>query len=102
MRLCGSFVCALCIVLPWGAGQAAEVEVFSPQGEVKGVRQVAARFSKPMAAFGDPRLADPFDIACAEKGTSRWADAKNWVFDFERELPAGVRCTFSVKDDLRT
>ena len=30
---------------------AASVEVFSPQGEVKGVRQVSARFSEPMVAF---------------------------------------------------
>ena len=80
---------------------AAQVEVFSPQGEVKGVRQVAARFSEPMVAFGDPRLADPFDIDCAQPGAARWADQKNWVFDFERDLPAGVRCSFSVKPDLK-
>ena len=84
------------------AALAAEVEVFSPQGEVKRVRQVAVRFSEPMVAFGDPRLAEPFDIACPEKGSSRWADHKNWVFDFDRDLPAGMRCTFSVKQDLRS
>jgi uncharacterized protein YfaS (alpha-2-macroglobulin family) len=80
----------------------AAVEVFSPQGEVKGVRQVAVRFSEPMVSFGDPRLAEPFDIDCAEKGAGRWADQKNWVFDFERDLPAGMRCSFGVKQDLRT
>ncbi len=81
---------------------AAQVEVFSPQGEVKGVRQVAARFSEPMVAFGDPRLADPFDIDCPQPGAGRWADQRNWVFDFERDLPAGVRCSFHVKPDLKT
>ncbi len=76
------------------------VEFFSPQGEVKGVRQVAARFAQPMVAFGDPRLPDPFTVDCAEKGTGRWADTRNWVYDFARDLPAGVRCTFTLKAGL--
>jgi len=95
-----SLLASLCAIAPTAG--AATVEVFSPQGEVKGVRQVAVRFSEPMVAFGDPRLADPFEIACPEQGASRWADQKNWVLDFERDLPAGVRCTFKVKEDLRT
>ncbi len=83
-------------------GFAAKVELFSPQGEVKGVRQVNARFSGAIVAFGDPRLAEPFDIDCPQPGSARWADQKNWVFDFERDLPAGVRCTFKVKPGLKT
>lgn len=91
------------LLMLWAPGLlAATVEVFSPQGEVKGVRQVSARFSEPMVAFGDPRLAEPFDIDCSEKGTARWADQKNWVYDFERDLPAGEHCAFGVKRDLRT
>jgi hypothetical protein len=84
------------------ASSGPSVESFSPQGEVKGVRQVAARFSAPMVAFGDPRLEAPFDIDCPEPGTGRWADARNWVYDFARDLPAGVRCSFRSKPDLRT
>ena len=80
---------------------AAKVDFFSPQGEVKGVRQVAARFSDAIVPFGDPRLAEPFDTDCPQKGTARWADQKNWVFDFEADLPAGVRCTYKVKPDLK-
>ncbi len=76
------------------------VQSFSPQGEIKAVRQVRARFAMPMVALGDPREATPFDIDCAEPGTGRWADARNWVFDFERDLPAGVRCHFAVKGGL--
>src|SRR5882672_4248309 len=76
------------------------VEFFSPQGEVKGVRQATARFAKPMVPFGDPREVDPFTIECPEKGTGRWADTKNWVFDFARDLPAGVRCSFTLKTGL--
>src|SRR4030043_496530 len=80
-----------------------QVELFSPQGTVKGVRQVSVRFSEQMVPFGDPKgLIEPFDIACPEKGTSRWADGKNWVFDFEKDLPAGIRCEFKLKDRLKT
>jgi uncharacterized protein YfaS (alpha-2-macroglobulin family) len=79
---------------------APSVDFFSPRGEVKGVRQVTARFAKPMVPFGDPREVDPFSIDCAEKGTGRWADPRNWVYDFARDLPAGVRCSFTVKAGL--
>jgi uncharacterized protein YfaS (alpha-2-macroglobulin family) len=79
------------------------VEFFSPQGTVKTVRQVSARFSEQMARLGDPRaLLEPFDIECLEKGTGRWADGKNWVYDFERDLPAGIRCEFRLKTDVKT
>src|SRR4030042_363240 len=79
------------------------VEMVSPQGTVKGVRQVSARFSAQMVPCGDPRgFIEPFEIDCPEKGTGRWADGKNWVFDFERDLPAGVQCTFRLKSGLKT
>ena len=91
---------ALAVACTAAAAQAQTVEAFSPQGEVKGVRQVTARFARPMVTFGDPRQPEPFAIECAEKGTGRWADTKNWVFDFARDLPAGVRCTFTVKAGL--
>lgn len=80
----------------------AQVDVFSPQGTVKGVRQVAVRFTKQMVPFGDPRLVEPFDIDCPAPGKARWADARNWVYDFDADLPAGVQCTFTLKQDLRT
>jgi len=51
------------------------------QGTVKGVRQVAVRFSAPMVIFGDPRLPEPFQIECPAKGRTRWADTRNWVFE---------------------
>lgn len=78
-----------------------DVEAFSPQGTVKGVRQVTARFTIPMVPFGDPRLPEPFDINCPEKGTARWADARNWVFDFDHDLPAGATCSFALKPGLK-
>jgi uncharacterized protein YfaS (alpha-2-macroglobulin family) len=93
------------VVLAVAAGSlcgslAAQVERFTPQGEAKAVRQATARFAKPMVAFGDPRLPDPFEVDCAEKGTGRWVDTRNWAYDFARDLPAGVRCTFTLKPGL--
>ncbi len=50
------------------AQDAAKVESFSPQGQIKDVRQVVARFSQPMVSFGDPRSEAPFDIECPAIG----------------------------------
>ncbi len=103
MSLCRRFLsriaCLLVALLaPWYATASAQgVEFFSPQGEVKAVRQVTARFAQAMVPFGDPRAVDPFAIDCIEKGKGRWADMKNWVYDFDRDLPAGARCSFTVK-----
>ena len=77
------------------------VELFSPQGQVKKVRQVAVRYSGQMVPFGDPRELDPFDISCPEKGKGRWVDGRNWVYDFEQDLPAGVSCSFKLKSNLK-
>jgi uncharacterized protein YfaS (alpha-2-macroglobulin family) len=83
--------------------QQARIESFSPQGTVKGVRQVQVRFSEPMVPFGDLRaVGQPFDITCPEQGTPRWADDRNWVLDFDHDLAAGIRCEFRVKSGLRT
>src|SRR5450755_2197047 len=91
VTLCALGASALC---------AQPVEFFSPQGEIKGVRQATARFATAMVPFGDPRELDPFDVDCAEKGKGRWADSKNWVYDFDRDLPAGVRCSFVLKSGV--
>ena len=39
---------------------------------------------------------------CPSPGKGRWADARNWVYDFDADLPAGLNCTFRLRDDLRT
>jgi hypothetical protein len=83
-------------------GAGLRVESFSPQGTVKGVRQVTARFSAPMVALGDPRMPPPFDLDCEQPGTGRWADPRTWVLDFDRDLPAGIRCRFTLKPELRS
>lgn len=77
---------------------AAGVEAFSPQGEVKAVRQASARFDVDMVPLGDPRLADPFRVDCPAKGKGRWVDSRNWVYDFDQDLPAGLDCRFTLAD----
>ncbi|MBP1621939.1 MAG: hypothetical protein H6Q02_2706, partial [Acidobacteria bacterium] len=78
------------------AQDAPRVEQFTPTGTAKAVRQVAVRFSAPMVAFGDPRAPDPFAIDCAAPGAGHWIDARNWVYDLEREAPSGLRCRFTL------
>jgi len=73
----------------------------SPQGLARHVRQIRIRFSVPVIDFGDPRnrvvpVADP----CGRPGTARWVDPKNWTFEFEKPLPAGIRCRFRIRDKL--
>jgi alpha-2-macroglobulin len=80
-----------------------QVKQFTPQGTVKHVRQVSARFSDPMVPLGDPRsIVDPFAIDCPEPGTARWADSLTWLYDFTRDLPGGVRCTFQLRAGVAT
>ncbi len=95
----------LLVALPAAAPAAtpATVARFTPQGTVKGIRQARARFSEPMVALGDPRGAEPpFRVDCREAGAGRWLDSSDWVYDFERDLPAGVRCTFRLREGLRS
>ena len=75
----------------------AAVASFSPQGTAKELRQVAARFATPMVALGDPRLADPFIADCAAPGKGRWVDSRTWVYDFDADVPGGLRCRFTLK-----
>ena len=84
------------------ASEIPQVEFFSPRGTVKKVHQITARFTDQMVAFGDPLLGDPFDVRCPEKGKGRWIDGKNWSYDFDRDLDAGVVCYFTVKPVLKT
>lgn len=105
-RKCFAIAVILCISILFAsaasAGFDAKVEFFTPQGAAKDVRQVTVRFSEPMVPFGDPRLTDPFSFACPFQGSGRWADSRNWVFDFLEDLPAGHQCTFTLRNDLRT
>ena len=56
-----------------------------------------------MVPLGDPRIKQsPFQIECPEHGTARWIDSREWSYDFDRDLPAGIRCTFTLAHGLKT
>ncbi len=105
---------AVLLNISWFAGlalvvdgaRAATIERFSPQGEIRSVRQVVARFSEDMVKFGEPGLKNsaptPFTIDCSEIGQGRWVDSRAWVFDFARDLPPGIKCSFKIKPEART
>lgn len=108
-HLLGALVC----ILPAGAPAAnppnpttpdsrPQVESFVPSGYTRNVRQVTARFTVAMVALGDPRLPDPFVIDCPASGKGRWADTRNWVYDFDDDLEAGVSCRFTLRKALRS
>jgi hypothetical protein len=80
----------------------ARILLFTPDGETRDVRQVRVQFSEQMVPFGALTLLEPFEIECPEKGRGRWADGTNWVYDFDRDLPAGVVCRFTVKQGVTT
>jgi len=102
LRRAFRFVVCLVLVCCWPAAWAqTRVDAFSPQGEVREVRQVVARFSQPMVTFGDLRAQAPFDVDCAVPGSARWIDARTWSYDFERDLPGATACRFSLKTGVR-
>ncbi|HEU4851855.1 MAG TPA: MG2 domain-containing protein [Telluria sp.] len=86
--------------IPFAAAQAT-VEAFSPDGTVKKVRQVTARFSADIVPLGTLAQPDPFTVECGASGKGRWIDTRNWSYDFDQDLSAGVRCTFTVRPGLR-
>lgn len=92
-----AFLLAASALLAPCAAQALQITSLTPQGEVSRVRQVVAKFDQPAVRFGDPKAPAPLAVSCADaeagKGTGRWTGEKQWVFDFENDLPPGVRCS---------
>jgi alpha-2-macroglobulin len=84
------------------AAPAASVESFTPEGYTRGVRQVQVRFGADMVALGDPRQPDPFVVACDATGHGRWADTRNWEYDFDADLDGGLTCRFTLRPALKT
>lgn len=76
---------------------ALQITSLTPQGEVARIRQVVAKFDQAAVNFGDPKAPAPLAVSCSDaqagKGTGRWTGEKQWVWDFENDLPPGVRCT---------
>ncbi|MCL4657783.1 MG2 domain-containing protein [Burkholderia multivorans] len=87
------------------AGAARTVSV-SPQGTVTEVRQAVVKFDEAMVAFGSASAPHPARVSCtdaaAARGQGHWLDDKTWVYDFENDLPPGVRCAVALNDTLRS
>jgi len=86
--------------------QALQISSLSPQGEVARVRQLVAKFDGAAVRFGDPQAPAPLEVRCsdaqASQGTGRWTSEREWVFDFARDLPPGVRCTVQGKPGFQS
>lgn len=83
---------------------AATITAASPQGEVAQVRQVAVRFSEAVVPLGDLRQGDPMVLSCqgaAPAGSGRWANERQWLYDFAEALPPGVQCRVTLRADWR-
>lgn len=94
------FLCMAWLLAGSGLGNSAlafQVRSFSPQNEVAQVRQVVVKFDEAAIRFGDAKAPAPLSLSCSDgdaaKGTGRWDNDREWVFEFSRDLPPGVRCT---------
>jgi len=56
-----------------------------------------------MVPLGDPRdTTSPFVIDCPAHGAARWIDSRNWSYDFDQDLSAGLRCSFKLREGLKS
>ena len=79
------------------------IESFSPEGEVKDIKQVVVRFSESMVPLSSPKIkTDQFIINCPSEGKSRWLDDKTYVYEFLKPLESGISCTFKVSDQTKS
>ncbi|MES2633389.1 MAG: MG2 domain-containing protein [Pseudomonadota bacterium] len=94
------------LALALGSAHAVTVTSLSPQGEVSKVRQVVAKFDEPAVTFGDPKAPAPISLSCSDtqatKGTARWNNDREWVFQFEADLPPGVTCTLQTNAGFKS
>ena len=99
-------VAAMCLALCAITTHAFQISSLSPQGEVARVRQIVAKFDDSAIAFGDPKAGAPLSVQCSDaqaaKGSGRWVSDRAWAYEFENDLPPGVRCTLQVKAGLQS
>ena len=85
---------------------ALQITSLTPQGEVARVRQVVAKFDESAVNFGDPKAPAPLSLSCSDaqatKGSGRWISDREWAFDFENDLPPGVKCTVQVRTGIKS
>ncbi len=88
------------------ATQALQITSVSPQGEVAQIRQVVIKFDEAAVNFGDARAPSPASVSCSDaassKGNARWISEREWAFELEQDLPAGVKCTVAVNSGFQS
>jgi len=81
----------------------ATIESFSPEGEIRDIKQVVVRFSESMVPLSSPKIkTDQFVITCPSEGKARWLDDKTYVYEFLKPLESGISCTFKVSDSTKS
>jgi hypothetical protein len=90
----------------FGLAWSFQVSSLSPQGEVARISQVMIRFDEAVTDFGNPQAPAPLELQCSDpqatSGNGRWLNAKQWVFDFESELPPGLSCAVRLKPGIKS
>ena len=65
---------------------------------------MVVKFNAAAVRFGDPKAPAPLNLSCSDaaatQGTGRWTSEREWVFDFDNDLPPGVRLQVSGIDTL--
>ncbi len=88
------------------AAQALQITGVTPQGEVAQVRQVVVRFDADAVRFGDARAPAPATVSCSDnqagRGTGRWNSAREWVWQFQDDLPPGLRCSVQAASGFQS
>lgn len=101
LKTCAALLAAAAI-----QAHAFQIVSVSPQGEVARVRQVLAKFDDSAVNFGDPKAEAPLSLSCSDaqvtQGSGRWVTDRSWAFEFERDLPPGVRCNLQVRAGFKS
>ena len=99
-------IAAAALTLAACSAQALQITSLTPQGEVARVRQVVAKFDESAVNFGDPKAPAPLALTCSDaqatKGTGRWNSDREWLFEFENDLPPGVTCSLQVRSGFKS
>ena len=77
------------------------VDMAGPDNADGAVSSFRIRFSAAMVPLGNPRAAAPLDISCPVPGKGRWIDQQIYVHEFDRALPGGLTCSFTLRADLK-
>ncbi|MEJ6005598.1 MG2 domain-containing protein [Paucibacter sp. AS339] len=77
----------------------------SPSGTVAKVGQIRLAFSEAVVPAGNAHLPAPAELSCegmtTPAGSGRWSSAREWRFDLNEPLDAGVKCKVQLKEAFK-